>query len=757
MNNFFHIFKRCILCMLMLIAIFSLFSPDRTYAATGITLNIWDFPRWLVPGEKTDRFVWMNKQIEKFEAQNPGVKVKLTKLTWKRGKEKLKISALGGRTPDIAPGTVPLLFIKENLIAPIDKYLTEEDKADYLPNALDAFKVKGKIYGWPWYLSGQLLYVNRTLFKESGVSLPKDGRWTTEEFTTKLTHMKEYFDNRVKAEEGKTYSSLGYYPLGLYFHKHETANFPFVFAYGGKWISDDFKYAGTSDEVIKGLKWLNYMRDNLIIPKDTGGRTSNDIWTAFGREHRLGAAALGLWGIEAMTKKYPMDFEVVHFPTDKGKISRPFLGISGFYVFDKPDKKRVALSMKFVKMITNTAAQRDLVYYTQFPTRKSASDIYKDNEHMTKAWDILKDGRTIFPDMRWPQIDEEIETAIQQSLLGREKPEEAMKKVETRVNRVLAVESGSIHADIQKGSLFGKIFIVLFIFAIIFAVKSRQIHLIMVIPAITIIGLFLFYPLADAIILAFRSYRLGEVGSYTLDNFSRAWSDPKFIEACKNTLLYAVVVVPVNVFTALALASLIFSLPNTLKKFFRAAYYLPGVASVVVLTMVWKFMFNTEVGLFNTVLKWLSISPVGWLTNPDISLWSVILTGILKSPGGAMLIYMASLANIPKSLYEAADLEGAGPIAKWWHITVPLMRTTTAFMIITGTIASLQVFAQVLMLTDGGPGMSTEVVVHRIYTSAFRDFDFGLSSAMALLLFVVIMIITLVQRRITNEEADGLA
>ena len=173
--------------------------------------------------------------------------------------------------------------------------------------------------------------------------------------------------------------------------------------------------------------------------------------------------------------------------------------------------------------------------------------------------------------------------------------------------------------------------------------------------------------------------------------------------------------------------------------------------------MVWRWIFNTEVGIFNNILKWLSMTPIGWLTNPDVAFWSIILTGILKSPGGAMLIYLASLANIPKSLYEAADLEGAGPLTKWWYITIPLMRSTTAFMMITGTIASLQVFAQVLMLTDGGPGMSTEVVVHRVYTSAFRDFDFGLSSAMALLLFIVILLITLLQRKLTNEEANKLA
>ncbi len=168
-------------------------------------------------------------------------------------------------------------------------------------------------------------------------------------------------------------------------------------------------------------------------------------------------------------------------------------------------------------------------------------------------------------------------------------------------------------------------------------------------------------------------------------------------------------------------------------------------------------MFNTEVGLFNEILRFMGFSPVGWLSDKNVAFYSVIISNIIKSPGGAMLIYLASMANIPHSLYEAAELDGASSIKKWWYVTVPLLRNTTMFLLITGTITALQVFAQVLMLTDGGPGISTQVVVYRVYTSAFRDFDFGLSSAMALVLFIAIMIITLVQKRFSNKETEYLA
>ena len=413
--------------------------------------------------------------------------------------------------------------------------------------------------------------------------------------------------------------------------------------------------------------------------------------------------------------------------------------------------------MELAKFLTNAENQKDLVKYTQFPTRKATGNIYSSDVHMSEAQKVLQEGCSVFNDSRWPQIDEEFEANVQQILLNKMSPEEGMNKTGESFARIMSVENGSISNDIRSSSLFAKIMTLISILAIAFAICSKQAHLIMVIPATGIIGLFLFYPLSDALLLAFKSYRIGEVGGFTLENFTRAFHDPKFIKACYNTFIYTILVVPANTLTALVVASLIYSMRGKIKAFFKAAYYLPGVASVVILTMVWRYLFNTESGLFNTILTALGFEPVGWLTDPSIAFASVIISSIIKSPGGAMLIYLAAMGNIPASLYESADLEGAGPIKKWWYITVPLLRGTTTFLLITGTISALQVFAQVMMLTDGGPGISTQVVVHRVYTSAFRDFDFGLSSAMALILFVAIMVITLLQRRFTNKEVEYLA
>ncbi len=728
--------------------------------AQPVSIKVWDFPRWLEQGETTDRFTWISRKIREFEELNPDIRVELTKLTWQRGHEKLKIAAISGNNPDIAPGTVPLLFIRENLIEPINEYMAEQDRKDYLPGSLQAFTVKGKIYGWPWYMSGQLLYVNKDHFDAAKVDLPADGRWSVDEFSKKLFQLKTYHQTGVRADGSKNEKfagKSGIFPLGLYFQKDETANTPFLMSHGGSIIDENNHYAASSTEFIQALYWINELRENQLIPHDSGGRTANDIWTAFGREHRISAAAIGLWGIKVLKDKFPMNFRVMHYPAVEEQKVGPFLGTSGFYVFKNSDPVKIAAAMKFAKFITNGENQKDLKHYSQFPTRFSTGNIYTDDQHMTEAWSILQEGQSVFADSRWPQIDEEFSSAVQESILDKENPEDAMQQVGHRIQRILSVESGSVREDINQSSWFAKAIAIISILAMIFAIISRQAHLIMIVPAVSITGLFLFYPLADAVLLAFRDYRIGEVGGFTIENFIRAFSDPKFSKACYNTIIYSLIVVPANVFTALVVASLIQSISGRLRTFFRAAYYLPGVASVVVLTMVWRWLFNTEVGLFNTTLRMVGMNPIGWLTDPDIAFSSVILASILKSPGGAMLIYLASMANIPPSLYESAELEGAGPLKKWWYITVPLLRGTTTFLMITGAIAALQVFAQVLMLTDGGPGISTQVVVHRIYTSAFRDFDFGLSAAMALILFMAIMIITLVQRKLTSRDVEYMA
>ena len=277
--------------------------------------------------------------------------------------------------------------------------------------------------------------------------------------------------------------------------------------------------------------------------------------------------------------------------------------------------------------------------------------------------------------------------------------------------------------------------------------KGASVYL-FILPSLFVFGIFLAFPVVRAFLLAFQEYQIGQGifgGWIGFSNFREIFHDKVFWKALVNTAIYTGITVPANLGVALILASLIHPLSAKLKTFFRAAYYLPGVASLVVISMVWRWLYDPNFGLLNQVLGGLGIGPIQWLTNPEMALPSVILTSVLRTSGGPILIYLAAMGTIPPSLYEASKIDGAGPVRRWWSITLPLLTPTTLFLLVTLTITSFQVFAQILILTDGGPGYATTVLVHRIYTVAFRDFEFGLASAMALLLFIIIMVISIIQ------------
>lgn len=279
-----------------------------------------------------------------------------------------------------------------------------------------------------------------------------------------------------------------------------------------------------------------------------------------------------------------------------------------------------------------------------------------------------------------------------------------------------------------------------------------------ILPAFLFFVVFILYPVTRAVLLAFQEYRLsGEVKFVGLKNFvDGVIKDPVFWLALKNTVLYSIIRVPVNVFVGLIIATFIFYTSKRWQSFFRAAYYLPGVISLVVISMVWKWLYNPNYGLFNHILLQLGIisEPIPWLTSTKWALPSLMLMAILSSPGSAIILYLAAMSNIPTSIYEAAALEGADEFTQWYKITVPLLNNTTLYLLVMNTIASFQVFTQVYVMTRGGPGYASTMIAPLIYFRAFKDYEFGIASAQALVLFLVILGISIIQFKYIRRRGE---
>ncbi|MEO8759027.1 MAG: sugar ABC transporter permease [Devosia sp.] len=241
-----------------------------------------------------------------------------------------------------------------------------------------------------------------------------------------------------------------------------------------------------------------------------------------------------------------------------------------------------------------------------------------------------------------------------------------------------------------------------------------------------------------------------------LDNFWRLFHDSAFIAAFWNTILYAVLSVPLTLVCALGLAMLL-NQKIVGRNFFRTAMFFPYVASLVAVAVVWNMLFNPEMGPVNMVLYNLGIDPKTlpkWAADRHWAMITVVLFGAWKSMGYFMVIYLAGLQGINRDLYEAANIDGAGAWQRFFYVTVPQLRPTTLFITVMLTIQSFKVFDQIYLLTQGGPGTSTLVLVYHIYNEAFISWDLGYSSMVALVLFVVVLAVTILQFRYARQGEE---
>ncbi|CAM5223572.1 Carbohydrate ABC transporter membrane protein 1 (CUT1 family) OS=Ureibacillus acetophenoni OX=614649 GN=SAMN05877842_10329 PE=3 SV=1 [Ureibacillus acetophenoni] len=271
-------------------------------------------------------------------------------------------------------------------------------------------------------------------------------------------------------------------------------------------------------------------------------------------------------------------------------------------------------------------------------------------------------------------------------------------------------------------------------------------------PKLILFVLFVAFPVVWAIVLSFQEYRFNGSIFIGLDNYIDVFNSEAFRIALKNTLLFTVVTVPFSVISALVISVMIFGLGKISQSFFRSAFYLPSVTSMVIIAMVWRWMYNYDFGLFNYFLSWFGVEPINWLGQSATALWALIIMSCLIPFGTGIIMYLASMGSISQSLYEAARIDGASSLKQFFHITIPLLKPTTLYLVLLSTIGSFQVFTQIIMMTGGGPGSSTETLVHLIYKTGFRDFEYGLASAQAVVLFIIILIFSIIQFRVLRHD-----
>jgi ABC-type sugar transport system permease subunit len=254
--------------------------------------------------------------------------------------------------------------------------------------------------------------------------------------------------------------------------------------------------------------------------------------------------------------------------------------------------------------------------------------------------------------------------------------------------------------------------------------------------------------------LSFTRYNLVRIKFIGLQNYIDLFTiDKTFHKSLLNTLIYTLFTLGFAMVFSLIVAVLL-DQKIFFRRIYRTIFFVPYITSMVAMSMVWLWLYDPHNGAFNNILMQLGFPRISWLFDTRYALMSLIIMGIWKWIGYYMILYLAGLQGIPEYLYEAATIDGATPVQKFRHITIPMVRPVTFFIFITGFINNFRVFEQIMVMTGGGPRQSTTTIIHQIYVRAFRDILMGYAASEAIVALLIVLVITLLRFRYGRQGVD---
>lgn len=274
-------------------------------------------------------------------------------------------------------------------------------------------------------------------------------------------------------------------------------------------------------------------------------------------------------------------------------------------------------------------------------------------------------------------------------------------------------------------------------------------------PSFLLLTVFSLIPLVMNVYFSFTKYNIMQPAEFVgLKNYIRLFKDETIWASLKNTIVFTAVTVPSQTCISLVLAAVIAHLfHNRFGDFIKSSFFIPVIASSILIGTLWAFLLGSS-GTVNSILNMLGLKSINWLGGKSISLFSICLVSIWKNVGYFLVIYFAGIMNIPRSHYEAARVDGASPWQSFRYITLPGLSSVTFLVVTLGSIWSFQVFDLVYIMTGGGPGRSTVTLVLTIYNTAFKEYNMGYASAIALLMLALILLISAGQKLLLKDKED---
>ncbi|MCS7151196.1 MAG: extracellular solute-binding protein [Endomicrobia bacterium] len=704
------------------------------------------------------------EMAKRFEQENPGVKVVVQPIPWGAAHEKLLTAVVGGIPPDVCQlGTTWMSeFYAMEALEPLDEFIQNSkviSKEKYFSGSWNTCVFNGKVYGIPWYVDTRILFYRTDLLKSVGYDHPPR---TWDELIDAGKKLTKDLNNDGRIDRWAINLPSGgsgiWTELGF-----------FVWQNDAEFLTEDNKKSLVlTPKFVEAVKfYYDIFNKHKIAP--IGAQADIDIFHAF-RTGYFCMFVSGPWMIELVSKECA-EIEGRWFVSPlwtkdkKSKKYTSFVGGCNLVIFKKSQRKDVA--WKFIEFMSRPENQVEWYKLTtDLPAIRSAwYHKYFDDKPMMKAFlKQLEDAKGPPNIPEWEQIAYVIGQKMELIIRENAPIEDTLRILDKEINTILE--------KYIKPSRIGILLLIglIMLFVIIFLIflrkpaaetsfgRSSNIAYLFILPAVCILVVFLFIPIIASFMLSLTNYDIYSIANpqklvfIGIENYKLLVKDPVFWKSLRNTFLYVFLGVPLNIFIALIVALILNEKFIKLRSFFRAGYFMPVITSLVAVAVIWKWLYDPNFGLINSIITLIGLEPQDWLNSTRLALPSLILMATWKNFGYNMVIFLAGLQAIPESLYEAAAVDGANKGQIVWHITLPGLKPTTLFITITSVIGYFQFFAEPYIMTQGGPMNSTISVVLYMYNQGFKFFKLGFSSATAYVLFSIIFVFTLVQLRFQKTK-----
>lgn len=713
------------------------------------------------------------RALEEFRTLHPHITVLYEPAPGRQYEEKLLTGLAAGDPSDVFLLDSKLVpsFTNKGLLLDLTPFLAPLaiDTTVWFPQALAVARRGNALYAFPKGFTPLVMYYNRRLFREAGLHPPRTG-WTWDEYLTLARTLTRDTDG-----DGRTDV------YGTAFTNYYFTWIPWVWSAGGDVVSPDGARAtGYLDApaAAEALRFLTALRTTHRVAPDVGTWAQSERTGANSQMFAAGRIAMivdGHWRMPAFLEQRragTLEVGVAGLPAHPGGGRVNVLYESGWCVpVGGRHPREAALLAAF--MAGPSAARIRAAGMLEIPSVMSVAEAAaaQDTTGMLAVFlGEISVARQPWGSIleRFTRIEWLLNDAVDEVLVSGRSVEDALASAAPRVDRHL--EDIRSHAGLRFTPLREQreVITALLIMAAL-AVTLAGVLLVrargrrrrttatalgFLTPALLHLIVFLITPIAVAAFLSVHQWDIvvAEKPFVGAANFTALLADGEFLRALGTTMLYTLHV-PAGMALALAVALILHRRVRALG-FLRTLFFLPSVTSLVAIALVWLWIYNPEYGPANTLLRAAGLPPLPWLNSPASALPSLMLFGIWLGLGYQMIIFLAGLQGIPEELYEAARMDGASPVQLFRHLTFPLLMPTTLFVLVTSVIASFQVFTSVYVMTAGGPSGSTDVIVYHIYRAAWEELRMGYASAMAWVLFLIIMLATWLQFRMAGRNVE---